>query len=54
MWMSCRKVISQKQAEGYGNKYAVIRSVKEIIDVMKWYMEWFNTHDFNALIQIYW
>lgn len=29
----------EKQAEIAGNKYVVVRSVKEAIDIMKWYME---------------
>ena len=29
----------QKQAEKAGNKYVVVRSVKEAIDTLKWYLE---------------
>lgn len=29
----------QKQAEEAGNKYVVVRSVKEAIDTLKWYLE---------------
>ena len=33
------QIIYQKQAEEYGNKYVVVRSVKEAIDTLKWYLE---------------
>ena len=29
----------QRQAEQAGNKYVVVRSVKEAIDTLKWYLE---------------
>ncbi|MBS7122376.1 MAG: VRR-NUC domain-containing protein [Dysgonomonas sp.] len=29
----------EKQAEKVGNKYVVVRSVKEAIDTLKWYLE---------------
>lgn len=29
----------QKQAEKAGNKYVVVRSVKEAINTLKWYLE---------------
>ncbi|WP_370522979.1 VRR-NUC domain-containing protein [Dysgonomonas sp. HDW5B] len=36
---SDEQIAFQYQAEEYGNKYVVVRSVKEAIDTLKWYLE---------------
>lgn len=36
---SDEQIAFQYQAEEYGNKYAVVRLVKEAIDTLKWYLE---------------
>lgn len=36
---SDQQEIFQEEAEETGNKYVIVRSVKEAIDVLKWYLE---------------